>query len=136
MIQTFLSDSRWSTFAEQQRKDSFYYNQAWLDLITQLYGYSIIPLTTTNMTGQITGFLPLCSMDSPLTGRRLAALPFSDYCPLLAVDDASANDLIDQAIRLAQEQKVKYLELRTGFNDVLFKRSDFLDRCENILLYH
>jgi FemAB-related protein (PEP-CTERM system-associated) len=127
MIQTFLSDSPWSTFAEQQRKDSFYYNQAWLDLITQLYGYSIIPLTTTNMTGQITGFLPLCSMDSPLTGRRLAALPFSDYCPLLAVDDASANDLIDQAIRLAQEQKVKYLELRTGLNDVLFKRSDFLE---------
>lgn len=127
MRQLFLSDSRWSTSVEQQTKDSIYYSQAWFDLITQLYGYSIIPLTTMNADGQITGFLPVCSMDSPITGRRLVALPFSDYCPLLAVDDASANDLIDQAICLAQEQKAKYLELRTGVNDVLAKRSDLAE---------
>ena len=127
MRQAFLSDSRWSTFVEQQTKDSIYYSKAWLDLITQLYGYSMIPLTTINAAGQITGFLPVCSMHSPITGRRLVALPFSDYCPLLAVDDASANDLIDQAVRLAQEQKAKYLELRTGVNDVLVKRSDLAE---------
>ncbi len=127
MTQTFFSDSRWSTFVEQQTKDSFYYSQAWLDLITQLYGYSMIPLTTADTTGQITGFLPLCSMHSLLTGRRLVALPFSDYCPLLAKDDVSANGLISQAIRLAQEQGAKYLELRTGVNSELSKRSDFVE---------
>ncbi len=127
MTQTMLSDTRWHTFVEQQTEDHFYYKQAWLDLITQLYGYSLIPLTTTNATGQITGFLPLCSMQSPLTGRRLVALPFSDHCPLLAADNASANDLIDQATRLAREQKAKYLELRTGANDVLAKRSDLTE---------
>jgi CelD/BcsL family acetyltransferase involved in cellulose biosynthesis len=127
MGRAFLSDSRWSTFVEQQTKDSIYYSQAWLDLITQLYGYSMIPLTTINAAGQITGFLPVCSIHSPITGRRLVALPFSDYCPLLAVDNASANDLIDQAVRLAQEQKAKYLELRTGVNDVLAKRSDLAE---------
>ncbi len=127
MRQAFLSDSLWSTLVEQQTKDSIYYSQAWLDLITRLYGYSMIPLTTMNAAGQITGFLPVCSMHSPITGRRLVALPFSDHCPLLAVDDASANDLIDQAVRLAQEQKAKYLELRTGVNNVLAKRSDLAE---------
>src|SRR5713101_4583597 len=100
MTQTLSVDSRWNTLVEQQKKDSFYYNQAWLDLITELYGYSIIPLTTTNATGEITGFLPLCSMHSPITGRRLVSLPFSDHCPLLAVDVASANALVDQAVHL------------------------------------
>jgi FemAB-related protein (PEP-CTERM system-associated) len=116
-----------NTPVEQQRKDSFYHSQAWLDLITQIYGYSVIPLTTTDTTGQLSGFLPLCSMHSPITGKRLVALPFSDHCSLLAADDASAQNLIDQAIRLAQEQRVKYLELRTGINDMLSKRSDLLE---------
>lgn len=127
MIQTILTEADWSTFVEEQTKDIFYYRRAWLDLITELYGYSIIPLTTTNTAGEITGFLPLCSMQSPITGRRLVALPFSDHCPLLAVDETSANALIDQAIRLAQQQKVKYLELRTGVNDMLAKRSDLVE---------
>jgi FemAB-related protein (PEP-CTERM system-associated) len=127
MLQVSLVDSNLSTFIERQAKDSFYYNQAWLDLISRLYGYSVIPLTTTNADGKITGFLPLCFMHSPLTGRRLVALPFSDLCPLLAADEASASDLIDQAIRIAQQQKVRYLELRTGINEALTKRSDLIE---------
>src|SRR5207237_8598629 len=85
------------------------------------------PHNTTEASGQLTGYLPLCYNQSPLTGRRLVSLPFSDSCPLLAVDDTSTNDLVDQAIRLAQQRKVKYLELRTGVNDVLAKRSDLVE---------
>ena len=112
MINTKPIDSKVSTFIEEQAKGTSSYIQAWLDLLTRLYGYSAYPLVATNRAGKITGFLPLCSMQSPLTGRRLVALPFSDYCPLLAVDADSTNNLIDQAIDLAQKQRVRYLELR------------------------
>src|SRR5690242_988260 len=122
-----LVDSRISKLIEQQVKDCFFCNQAWLDLITKLYGYSPVLLTTTNTTGQLTGLLPLCYMRSPLTGRRLVSLPFSDYSPLFAEDEACANELIDQAIQLAQELKVRYLELRTGLNDVASKRADLTE---------
>ncbi len=116
------------TFVEQLANDaSFYYSQAWLNLITNLYGYRIIPLVTTNQAGQTTGFLPLCLIQSPLTGRRLVALPFSDYCPLLASDDEAANALVTQAIDLAQQKKVRYLELRTGPNEVLARRTDLVE---------
>ena len=115
-----------SAFVEQQAKQIFYYHQSWLDLITELYGYTIIPLTTTDADGKITGFLPLCSIQSPLTGRRLVALPFSDYCPLLAADEVSAGALIDQAVSLARQQKAKYLELRTGDNSLLAGRTDLV----------
>src|SRR6476469_186741 len=99
MIQTTIP----TPFVEQQANDAlFYYSQAWLNLITSLYGYRIIPLLTTNQVGQTTGFLPLCSIQSALTGQRLVGLPFSDYCPLLASDEDAANALITQAIDLAQ----------------------------------
>ena len=127
MTYTLSFDSDLSTFIRQQATEPLCYSQAWLNLITELYGYSIIPLITTNTTGEITGFLPLCSIQSPLTGQRLVTLPFSDCCPLLATDDASANNLIDQAIQLAQQRKTKYVELRTGINDLLAKRSDLAE---------
>jgi FemAB-related protein (PEP-CTERM system-associated) len=115
-------------FVAQQANDaSFSYSQAWLNLITSLYGYRIIPLLTTNQTGQTTGFLPLCSIQSPLTGQRLVTLPFSDYCPLLASDEHAANALLTQAIDLAQQKKVRYLELRTGSNEILARRSDLVE---------
>src|SRR5437764_6601121 len=105
---------------------TLYYTPAWLDLITDLYGSSVLPLTSTNASGRVTGYLPLCFIQSPVTGRRLVSLPFSDHCPLLATDEASANDLVDQAILLAQEKRARYLELRAGVNDVLAGRPDLV----------
>jgi FemAB-related protein (PEP-CTERM system-associated) len=127
MAEMTLLDSSLSSFIEQQTGNSFYYSREWFEIITRIYGYSLIPLIATNGEGKITGFLPLCVMKSVLTGRRLVALPFSDHCPLLAVDEASANDLIDQAIHLAQGQKVRYMELRTGINDIVARRSELVE---------
>jgi hypothetical protein len=127
VTQITLADSGLSHFVGQHKDSTSSYLQSWFDLIAKLYGYSFIPLTAHNAEGQITGFLPLCYISSRLTGRRLVSLPFSDYCPLLAADESSANDLIDQAVALAKERKVKYLELRTGFHEVLAKRTDLVE---------
>jgi Acetyltransferase (GNAT) domain len=116
-----------NTLFELQAAEPFYFRQDWLNLITKLYGYSLLPLTVTNSTGRITGFLPLCYIQSCITGSRLVSLPFSDYCPLLAEDDSSANELLDHAVRLAQQYGVRYLELRTGVNNALKKRTDFVE---------
>jgi lipid II:glycine glycyltransferase (peptidoglycan interpeptide bridge formation enzyme) len=68
--------------------------------------------------------LPLYHIQSPLTGRRYVSLPFSDHCPLLAIDAADAHKLLDQALALAQ--KARYLELRGGCNDLLAGRTDLV----------
>jgi FemAB-related protein (PEP-CTERM system-associated) len=127
VLSTLPSNTPWSNLIEEQVRDTFYYDQRWLELITMFYGYQIFPLTTMDADNQITAFLPLCFVNSALTGRRLVALPFSDHCPLLAVDEASSADLLEQALRLAQEKKVKYLEMRTGPNAMLAKRTDFTE---------
>jgi FemAB-related protein (PEP-CTERM system-associated) len=126
MTATWFPHSSLDAHVAQQMTQTLYYTPAWLDLITEIYGYSAIPVTATNASGQVTGCLPLCFIQSTMTGRRLVSLPFSDHCPLLAADEASANDLVEQAIRLAQEKRVKYLELRTGINNMLAGRSGFV----------
>ena len=124
MISTLPINTSWNALIEERARNLFYYDQRWLELLQTFYGYRLIRLTTSDEHGQMTGFFPLCLIESPLTGRRLVGLPFSDQCPLLAVDEASANELIEQAIRLARRYKVKYLELRTGENEQLAQRSD------------
>lgn len=116
-----------TTLFKLQIAEPFYYSQGWLNLITKLYGYSLIPLTVTNSAGRITGFLPLCYIQSCITGPHLVSLPFSDHCPFLAEDDDSVDELIDHAVRLAKQYRVRYLELRTGVNNVLKKRTDFVE---------
>lgn len=124
MLATSHTDYPWSPLLEEQVKNTFYYDPRWFELMRSLYGYRMMPLTTTNAQGQITGFLPLSLVSSPLTGRRLVSLPFSDHCPILATDEVSTNDLLDQAMHLAQHMHVNYLELRAGVNDVLSKRTN------------
>jgi CelD/BcsL family acetyltransferase involved in cellulose biosynthesis len=126
MAGTLLPGRDWSMAIERQAQESLYCSKAWLDLLTGLYGYSLIPLTATDVSGRVTGFLPLCSIHSPLRGRRLVALPFSDQCPLLATDPASADRLVNEAILLAQRQRARYLELRTGVSATLSQRSDLI----------
>src|SRR5439155_23902124 len=98
MLHTSLADSSLSTFVKQHAKEPRCYSQEWLDLITNLYGYKSIRLTATDTLGRITGLLPICTIQSLITGRRLVSLPFSDFCRRLAENEESADSLTDQAI--------------------------------------
>jgi CelD/BcsL family acetyltransferase involved in cellulose biosynthesis len=114
------------TFIQRYGGDTLYYDPAWIKLITSLYGYQYFPLSAIGSDGHVTGFLPLCYMSSPLTGKRLVSLPFSDCCPLLAEDAGSAGQLIEQALELAKQKQVRYLELRTGHHEALDSRDDLV----------
>jgi FemAB-related protein (PEP-CTERM system-associated) len=61
---------------------------------------------------QTRGILPLASMRSLLFGRFLVSLPYLNYGGVLAEDAAAATLLVDRAVQLADELKVRYLELR------------------------
>ncbi len=127
MLQLPLSEHCSTTLLQKQMLESLYHCHEWHNLLTELYGYELIPLVTADKKGLISGYLPLCFIHSPLTGRRLVSLPFSDFCPLLAADEVSVNNLIDQAINEAKKRKVKYLELRTGLNETLARREDLVE---------
>jgi len=113
-------------FVAQRAPETFYLQSAWLRLLERVYGYRVIPLVTHDAQGAVTGFLPLGVLRSRITGRRVVALPFSDWCPLLAADEAAANQLIDRARALADREHARYLELRTGANAVIAGRPDLV----------
>ena len=59
-----------------------------------------------------TGWLPLVYVRSLLFGRYLVSLPYLNSNGVLAADDTVGRLLIDGAVRLADELKVRHLELR------------------------
>ena len=127
MVQHTLPGCFSGTLVNQAVTESIYYSREWCNFIASFYGYTFVPLTVTNDAGQIAGFLPLCHIRSAITGPRLVAFPFSDHCPLVAEDEVSAQRLIDEAVQLARQERVRYLELRTGLNSTLAGRSDFVE---------
>ncbi len=106
-------------FIERHTEEPFYYQRSWLDLLSRLYGYPVYALTSRATDGALEGFLPVMAIHSPLTGRRVVSLPFSDYCPPLVTSDGATRDLLDQALTLAREERARYLELRSGQIDAL-----------------
>ncbi len=58
------------------------------------------------------GFLPLAYVRSLLFGRFLVSLPYLNTNGVRADDAVSRDRLIDRAVRLADELRVRYLELR------------------------
>ncbi len=66
--------------------------------------------------GRTRGLLALCYVRSLLFGRYLVSLPYVNYGGALADDDRVAGLLIDRAVELARDLRVRYLELRHEFN--------------------
>jgi FemAB-related protein (PEP-CTERM system-associated) len=119
MAQVIEREDEVTLFVQRHTDEPFYYQRPWLELLSRLYGYPVYSLTTHAPDGSLTGFLPVLAIRSPLTGRRVVSLPFSDCCPILAASDEAARDLVDQAMEVAAQERARYLELRCGQMGVL-----------------
>jgi CelD/BcsL family acetyltransferase involved in cellulose biosynthesis len=112
--------------AEIQGGDGFFTDKRWMNVIETVYGFQVTLLEVRGAEGVLQGYLPVCALHSPLTGRRVVSLPFSDVCPLSAADTTVANQLLDQAVELGKRHRARYVELRTGISQTLMDREDFL----------
>lgn len=63
--------------------------------------------------GAICGYLPLTLVSSRLFGRFLVSLPYVNRAGVVAEDQSIRISLVEQAIELARQHDVKYLELRS-----------------------
>lgn len=84
---------------------------SWLHVLEQ--GLRQTPYLLEARDGErTTGLLPLAYVHSLLFGRYLVSLPYLNTNGVLAEDHASQNLLIDRAVELADELRVRHLELR------------------------
>lgn len=83
----------------------------WLRVLEQ--GLRHTPYVLEAFDGErTTGMLPLAFVHSFLFGRFLVSLPYLNSNGVLAEDEATRRMLIDAAVELADELKVRHLELR------------------------
>jgi FemAB-related protein (PEP-CTERM system-associated) len=83
----------------------------WLTVLREGLGHT--PYVIEAMReGKTCGFLPLAYVSSVLFGRFLVSLPYLSSNGVLADDEQTSRLLIDEAVRLADELRVRHLELR------------------------
>src|SRR5947209_284764 len=84
---------------------------AWLQVLR--YGLRHEPfLLEASADGQTRGILPLAYVQSLLFGRFLVSLPYLNVGGVIAADAEATRRLIDAAVELADDLRVRYLELR------------------------
>lgn len=104
---------QWNAFVEQCPSASFFHLAEWQEVIERSFGHRTHFLYATERE-QITGILPLVHVRSRLFGNSLSSTPFCVYGGIAASTEVSQSALESEAVRLASELKVDYLEMRNS----------------------
>lgn len=90
-------DPLWLTLV-QQTQSSVFHSPAWITAVTETYGWGATAHVVVDAGGAPLAGIAFCRI-SDLFGKRIVALPFSDYCDPL-VSDVDAWDLLaDELLR-------------------------------------
>lgn len=101
----------WEAFVARRAPTPLSYHPAWLSVFRDGLGHVPYCFEATR-DGEIVGLLPLAYLRSLLFGRFLVGLPYLNYGGVIAEDDATARRLLEGAIGLAKELRVRRLEVR------------------------
>jgi Acetyltransferase (GNAT) domain len=106
-----LEERDWDQLVLPFREVTVFHSQAWAQVLHE--GYDLNPLYLVVRDGcKLCGLLPLMEAQSPLTGRRGVALPFTDNVSLLANDSRVARGILDHAFALGRQRGWKYVEFK------------------------
>lgn len=83
----------------------------WLSVLADSLGHRPY-LLQARVEGRVVGQLPLAFVSSLLFGRYLVSLPYLNSAGVTAENDEVARSLIDHAVNLADQLRVRHLELR------------------------
>ena len=105
-------DPRWAAFLQGHPLASVFHTPGWLEALRRTYGYEAVAYTTTPPGIELTNGIVVCRVYSPITGRRLVSLPFSDHCEPLVERAEDFASLIHSLELDRISERWKYLELR------------------------
>jgi CelD/BcsL family acetyltransferase involved in cellulose biosynthesis len=105
-----LDDERWVEFVRQHPDELPFHHPSWSQVLSESYGYRPFVLATVGVHGQVEAGMPVMEIRA-FRRTRWVSLPFTDTCPPLALDEASAEHLIEAADRVRRRAGVPRLEL-------------------------
>lgn len=126
-------DAGWTEFVTKRPESNLYHTLQWRGFIQEVFGHRPIYLMAESSDG-VTGVLPMFLVRSPVLGSKLVSLPYDiGSGGAVVTDEWTERSLVKQAMSLARELQVNYLELRYGA--VRPALADLgLDRREPVLL--
>src|SRR2546430_11347155 len=83
-----LHDARWTNLAATHPESGPFHHPAWSDALATAYGYRPLLVALLGPGGGLRAGMPLMEVRSRFTGHRFIGLPFTDYCPPLATNQA------------------------------------------------
>jgi len=108
-----LDRADWDVWIAGQPGLSFFHSAAWAAVLHRTYGFQPAYFTATRGT-QLAALLPVMEINSWLTGRRGASLPFTDFCEPLGVSGNIFGDVLRAVLDHGRARKWKYFECRGG----------------------
>lgn len=103
----------WDQMVASHRETTFFHGANWARVLRDTYGHR--PHYFSVLEGdRLAATLPVMEVDSPLTGRRGVALPFTDECPILTNGPGTTDTLLRDAVNLGRQRRWKYFEYRGG----------------------
>jgi FemAB-related protein (PEP-CTERM system-associated) len=102
----------WDAFVRAAAGWSHFHLWDWKRVLERTHGHECIYLAARRGDGPLEGVLPLVRVRSRLFGHFLVSMPFVNYGGPLGTEEA-VGALVDHAVRLAQRDGVRLLELRS-----------------------
>lgn len=107
-----LGDPRWKAFISTHPAASVFHDVRWLQALKSCYGYEPVALTLTPPGSALENGLVFCEVRSPLTGKRLVSIPFSDHCEALVNDPVELAVFLAELVERVEKDHWRYFELR------------------------
>ena len=104
----------WNAYVAASPRGTFFHRHEWGDVLRSVYGHAPLRLSVRDGQGRIVGLLMLVHKRSVLFGNALIATGFTVGGGILADNPATERLLAEKAMRLGEEHKVDYVELRDG----------------------
>lgn len=104
--------AQWDDYVRANPEASFYHFSFWKDVIEDTFGHNTYYLASRSSAGELNGILPLVRLKSLLFGNFMVSMPFFNYGGVCADNDTAAAALLDEAIKVAEEEGASHIELR------------------------
>jgi hypothetical protein len=121
-------DPAWAEFVSQQAGAMIFHHPAWVNLLSECYGYGSFVLAALDARDEIEGGMPFMEVNSPLTGNRWISLPFSDICLPLCRNQLVLNELVKYLVYENRQGAVPRIEIHANLpsGEGIFQSSSFV----------
>lgn len=120
-------NQRWDNFVHAHADGTFFHLSGWFRVLRDGLGHKPWYLMATQ-AGNVVGVLPLAQVKSLLFGHHLSGLPFCVYGGPLAANESIETALLLAAKKLAQQQEVDDLEIRSAKPFLSEKSGEWLQK--------